>query len=151
MSRRRFQTARCVLYRPRVKSTLPTGRHDADLEYLLAIHGSMWRRRVKRWGLPGGRIEWREDPMRAALRELKEELHIDVQDPSEIGDYRYKHRWHKVIAAPWQQDIARFDKNELLELGWFSLAEIVALERQERLHAGYEREAIETLSRQLPA
>lgn len=150
MSRRRFQTARCVLYRPRAASTPGAAAQGPDLEYLLAIHGSMWRRRVKRWGLPGGRIEWREDPVRAALRELKEELHIDVQNSSEIGDFRYKHRWHKVIAAPWQQDIARFDKNELLELGWFSLAEIASLERQSRLHAGYEREAIETLARQLP-
>ncbi|MEM1231614.1 MAG: NUDIX hydrolase [Pseudomonadota bacterium] len=133
---RRYQTARCVLYRERTTQ---------QAEYLLAMHGSMWGRRVKRWGLPGGRIEWREDPVAAALRELREELHVDIECAHEIGDFRYKRRWHKVVSAPWQADIRRFDKLELLELAWFTLPEVLELERGGRLHAGYEREAIEQL------
>ncbi len=138
---RRYQTARCVLFRER-----PAHRAPGEFEYLLAMHGSMWGRRIKRWGLPGGRIEWREDPVAAALRELREELHVEIAAAREIGDFRYKRRWHKVVCAPWQEDIRRFDKLELLKLDWFTLPEVLELERDGRLHAGYEREAIEQLA-----
>ncbi len=39
--------------------------------------------------------------------------------------------------------VSRFDHNEIERIGWHSLDEVAQLERDGRLHAGYEREAID--------
>ena len=39
--------------------------------------------RLNQWSLPGGRLEWGETTMDAALRELKEDL--SPMDPSNAG------------------------------------------------------------------
>lgn len=147
MPRIRYKTARCVLYRPSRKLTT-----SADpFEYLLAIHSSFWAKKVQRWGLPGGRVEWREDPVQAARRELQEELEIDISEFSELGDYSYKRSMHKVICAPWDQDIDTFDKHELLDVRWFSQTQITRLSQEGLLHASYEIDAVERLAGRLAA
>ena len=128
---RRFKTARCILYR--------------DGTYLLAVHSSFWYRREKRWGLPGGQIEWGESPLSAARRELREELHVAVSDLIEVGAYPYKHALHMVYAAPLDEDIVRYDDSELLDIGWFSESDIAAMKADKALHADYELEAVRQL------
>lgn len=143
MPRTRYKTARCVLYRPRSHSD-PT-----QYEFLLAIHGSFWGKRVKRWGLPGGRVEWREDPQEAAVRELEEELDIQVRSYEELADFTYKRAQHKVICARWDADIPTFDKQELIDIRWFSAADIQQLAKDKLLHARYEIDAIRLLEGRL--
>lgn len=128
---RRFKTARCILYR--------------DGTYLLAVHSSFWYRRDKRWGLPGGQIEWGESPVGAARRELREELNVSVPDLMEVGAYAYKRAMHMVYAAPLNDDIVRYDDSELLDIGWFSESDIAAMKADKALHADYELEAIRRL------
>jgi 8-oxo-dGTP pyrophosphatase MutT (NUDIX family) len=135
--RERYKTARCILYR--------------DATFLLAVHNSFWRQGDRRWGLPGGQIEWREAPERAARRELEEELGIQVTDLHEIGAFSYKRALHIVYAAPFQDDIPHYDEMELLEIGWFNEAAITELKTAGRLHANYELEAVQTLQRLLGA
>lgn len=143
MPRTRYKTARCVLYRPRSSGAAP------EYEFLLAMHGSFWAKKIKRWGLPGGRIEWREKPEIAAVRELREELNIDVTQYHELADFSYKRAQHKVICARWEPDIPEFDTQELLEIRWFSAADIEQLARDKLLHARYEVYAIRLLEGRL--
>jgi len=127
----RYKTARCILYR-------------GD-QFLLAVHNSFWRASDRRWGLPGGQIEWREPPHLAAIRELDEELGVKVSGLLEIGAFSYKHALHMVYAAPFSGEILDYDDTELVEIGWFDESRIADLKRQRRLHAHYELEAVQTL------
>lgn len=131
----RYKTARCILYR--------------DDHFLLAVHNSFWRASDRRWGLPGGQIEWREPPHVAAIRELDEELNVKVSDLLEIGAFSYKHALHMVYAAPFGGEIRDYDDQELVEIGWFDEAGVANFKNQRRLHAGYELEAVQTLQRLL--
>lgn len=127
----RYKTARCILYR-------------GD-EYLLAVHNRYWPRAERRWGLPGGQVEWGESPRRAVARELEEELNIRVPDLIEIGAYTYKRAQHMVFAAPVDHDITEFDTVELLDIGWFNEQGVAALRERCALHADYELDAIRRL------
>lgn len=131
----RFKTARCILYR--------------DDHYLLAVHSRFWRSAEQRWGLPGGQIEWGESPLAAAARELEEELEVYLPDLIEVGAYSYKRAMHMVFAAPLDDDIRRYDDTELLDIGWFTEADVAGLKARSALHADYELEAIRQLKAQL--
>ncbi len=135
--RERFKTARCILYR--------------DDQYLLAVHSSFWYARERRWGLPGGQIEWGETPLTAAQRELREELHVAVPELLEVGAFSYKRALHMVYAAPLNEEIVRYDDRELLDIGWFSERDVEVMKADRTLHANYELEAIRTLKEKLYA
>jgi len=137
---RKYKTARCILYRE--------GR------YLLADHSPTHRkskhrfsksRNNIRWGLPGGHVEWREDPLEAARREVFEELNIRLVDLVTVGDYVYKQRYHAVYAAHSEYVEFDLDFSELAEVRWFTRSEIVHLESFDQLHAGYELDAVTAL------
>ena len=131
----RYKTARCILYR--------------DDRYLLAVHNRYWHRAEQRWGLPGGQIEWGESPATAVARELEEELQIYVPDLMELGAWPYKRAMHMVFAAPLDEDIQDYDDVELLDIGWFTEAEVAGLKSRTALHADYELEAIRRLRARL--
>ena len=128
MSSRPYQTARCVL--------------RFEDRYLLAVHSSFWARREKRWGLPGGGIERGEAPIDAVRRELEEELDLSVRTLTEIGAYYYKGNDHMIYGAETDRLIESYDEKELLDLRWFSLRELHALDSEHKLHAGYELQAV---------
>lgn len=133
--RQPYKTARCVLYR--------------DDQFLLAVHSSFSGRQHRRWGLPGGQIEWGESPESAVARELAEELSVRTLELQEIGPFPYKKALHMVYAARLDDPIQDWDDNELIELRWFSEAEVVDLKTSNALHANYELEAIRALQQKL--
>ena len=144
-----YQTARCILYR--------------DNQFLLADHRGTPRtrshaRRAKarsngeiRWGLPGGHVEWREEPMEAARREILEELNVTLGPLIPVGDYTYKQRLHAVFAAPGEDLEFDLEFSELAEVRWFTLSEISHLQSFGKLHAGYEYDAACSLKALLSA
>jgi ADP-ribose pyrophosphatase YjhB (NUDIX family) len=133
--RQPYKTARCILYR--------------DREFLLAVHSGFWGARHRRWGLPGGQIEWGESPATAVARELEEELSVYVPDLMTIGPFSYKRSLHMVYAAEVREPIHDWDDSELLEIGWFSEKDIASLKADKALHADYELEAVRALMQKL--
>ncbi|MEM1435616.1 MAG: NUDIX hydrolase [Pseudomonadota bacterium] len=134
MRRLKLRTARCLIYR---------NPGDGAREYLLAVHATFRFRRIKRWGLIGGGIEWREDANQAALREVREELGIELPTAREVGDFEYKRALHRVVAAEWRGGTPSFDRHELDAVDWFNLAQVESLAADARLHASYELRAIQ--------
>ena len=135
MTRHRIRTVRCIL--------------SNGEQHLLAVHRGARRWGRDRWGLVGGHLDTGEAPEAAACREVHEELGIRIgpDQLAHVEDFRYKGGWHRVFAAPWFEAIGWFDRGELLRIGWHSLDEVAVLERRDRLHAGFEREAIDGLLR----
>jgi len=133
--RQPYKTARCVLYRGN--------------EFLLAVHSSFWGRQHRRWGLPGGQIEWGESPESAVSRELEEELSLFTMDLMEIGPFPYKKALHMVYAAEVMDPIRDWDESELIDIRWFSETDVEALKVSNALHANYELEAIRALKQKL--
>lgn len=133
--RQPYKTARCVLYR--------------EDRFLLAVHSSFWGRQHRRWGLPGGQIEWGESPQSAVARELEEELSVYIPELIEIGPFPYKKALHMVYAAELVDPISDWDNSELLDIRWFSEPGIEALKEGNALHANYELDAIRALKQKL--
>lgn len=131
----RYKTARCVLM--------------CEHEFFLAVHSSFWAKRERRWGLPGGGIERHEAPEYAVRRELEEELELHVPTFTEVGAFRYKGNEHMVYGARIDTRIDTYDDTELLEVGWYDLNQVRGLSAANRLHAGYELNAIETFLKKI--
>jgi len=133
----RFKTARCILW--------------SGERVLLAVHQSYMPLSRPRWGLPGGRIERGETAEQAARREVAEELGIALGDLTDCGDFRYKGASHRVFGTRFDGDVVSFDDEEIVRIGWHTLADVAALHRDGGLHAGFEYEAIHAFLRRTTA
>lgn len=128
IAQRQYHTARCIL--------------KSGDRFLLAIHNNIRLENHGKWGLPGGRVEFGENPETTARRELAEELGVQLEALRFVGDYEYKGRMHKVFGSEFEGDIVSFDQNEILEIGWHSLAQVRTFEEDGKLHTGFEHIAI---------
>jgi 8-oxo-dGTP pyrophosphatase MutT (NUDIX family) len=91
-----------------------------DREILLVRHTYGPRRR---WELPGGGVKRREEPVDAARREIREELGIEIDDWTELGDL-----WDRMVrrrdrlwcfSAEIGDRPLRLDRAEIAEAEWF--------------------------------
>jgi 8-oxo-dGTP pyrophosphatase MutT (NUDIX family) len=81
------------------------------------------------WDIPGGRVNRDEEPLRAAIRELREEtgLHIDALTPLEPllvpihGRIDTIHPFVGRLEASVPAEL-KLDRSELAEAAWFPLA-----------------------------
>jgi len=99
--------------------------------------------------LPGGRIEQRETFEDTARREIREELGIILGPLLEVGEYRHKGSFHKVLGTDYLGPIITFRRAELRKIGWHTLEDVVAFARNGTLHGGFEDLAIADFIRQL--
>jgi 8-oxo-dGTP pyrophosphatase MutT (NUDIX family) len=123
-----IRTARCLIRR--------------EGKFLLVVHRGARSASARPWALPGGRVEPGESPEQTARREIREEIGITLGDLREVGTYRYKGWFHRVLGADHPDPILWFRRAELLKIGWHTPDEIVALARAGALHAGYEHLAV---------
>lgn len=125
-----FKTVRCII--------------KSNCKYLLAIHNNTRPETIGKWGLVGGHIEQGELFEITAIREVQEELNLQLERLTEIGDYHYDNALHKVFAVDYKGSRKiTFDPKEILDLHWFSLAEIKELNEKQSLHTGFEFKAIQ--------
>lgn len=136
MKKPKHRTVRCILRR--------------EDQFFMVIHNNVLFQNKGKWGLPGGRIERGEDFEQTAIRELSEELYITIHSLREVGDYRYKGYHHKIFGADFDEPIIRFDRSEILKIGWHTLDEIRDLEESARLHTGFELQAVLDFSKLEP-
>jgi 8-oxo-dGTP pyrophosphatase MutT (NUDIX family) len=80
------------------------------------------------WLLPGGAIKRREIPISAARREMREELGIDIEDWTALGEVtgRVHHRRDTLhcFQAELRDPVLRLDPGELAAARWFSRREL---------------------------
>lgn len=84
------------------------------------------------WELPGGKIEDYETAEEAAVRELKEELDLDVRLVSSLGsevfeqdDKAYKYNWFQAVIG--QGIIKIMEANEYDDADYFELEDMPGL------------------------
>lgn len=129
-----FKTVRCII--------------KSDAKYLLAVHNNTLPETIGKWGLVGGHIELGELFEITAIREVREELNLELERLIEVGDFHYDNALHKVFGVNYEGTRKiTFDPNEILDLHWFSFEEVKQLQESNALHTGFEFEAIQNFEK----
>jgi 8-oxo-dGTP pyrophosphatase MutT (NUDIX family) len=105
------------VFRPSLRGVRCVLRRGDDVLIVRHTYGN------RRWGLPGGAIKRREQPVEAARREMSEELGVDLAWRS-IGDMRFvgqERARHHVFCFTADLGDADVDVNaaEIAEARWF--------------------------------
>jgi 8-oxo-dGTP diphosphatase len=83
------------------------------------------------WDLPGGHVRSGETPARAPVRELAEELGVEVGLPDAeaavvlVEDHVEFHIWR---IAEWTGEVRNTAEEEHDSIGWFSVSEVLDLD-----------------------
>jgi 8-oxo-dGTP pyrophosphatase MutT (NUDIX family) len=120
-------------------------------KFLLADHGSGRRRKSRKWGLVGGRVEAGEEPLVGLKRELNEELRLRVATVVELGDWWHREENYRVFGADLSRSVRWFDERELRAIAWLTYPQVAALQEAGELHKGFELDAIREFQHRFPA
>ena len=95
---------------------------NAEGKVLLLEH---FLRPASGWGIPGGFIEYGEQPVEAARRELREETGIELKN-LEMVRVRTLNRHIEMLFRAESDDTPQIKSREIKDFGWFALAEMPA-------------------------
>jgi 8-oxo-dGTP pyrophosphatase MutT (NUDIX family) len=93
--------------------------------------------------LPGGVLDKGEEPTIGLRRELHEEFQLAVDNVALLGDWEYRNEIHRVFGCEIEGRIEFYDPDEILDIEWLTYDGVVGLVEDEKLHTGFELEAIE--------
>jgi 8-oxo-dGTP diphosphatase len=109
---------------------------------ILLLHRSVAER--TQWELPGGKVEPGEAPEQAAIREIDEELGVEVRltkvlgsGEFEEGDAEYQYVWFQAVvtqADPMLHETDKFD-----DLDYFDIEDLPELALSANLHVLFEK------------
>ncbi len=98
------------------------------------------------WDLPGGHIEPGERPSAALVRELGEELAIDVVEPSDLCHFRLVTSGFDMqvwVITDWSGTPRNASPDEHDEVGWFSASEAAELRLADERYPSLLEDAVE--------
>ncbi|MDZ4194611.1 MAG: NUDIX domain-containing protein [Pseudomonas sp.] len=78
------------------------------------------RKRKSKWNLPGGRVEQGESPIQAALREMKEETGLAVEQLRYVSQYQENRVVHFLFEARLKTSQKPRPHNEIEDCRWIS-------------------------------
>ncbi len=107
------------LFRPHTQGVKVVIFHDNDVFLIKNSYGSY------SWTLPGGNIEKNETPESAAIREVKEEIGINLNEvhliKKQFSDREYKKDTIFIFKSETNTIDYSIDKNEIKDAGWFHM------------------------------
>ena len=89
--------------------------HEEEAAFLLTRRAPKMNAHAGQWALPGGRIDKGETPVEAALRELSEEVALDLPPSQVLGlldDYPTRSGYLITPVVVWAPDLAPMRPNE---------------------------------------
>ncbi|MCS6871233.1 MAG: NUDIX hydrolase [Anaerolineae bacterium] len=111
--------------------------------FLLVQHHNCLPETIGKWGLPGGRVEASDPNLEAALhRELYEEFAMTAEIIGFVAMYTYRERAHHIYFARPRSLNFKINRNEILDITWWTLAEVMQCHSKGKLHTGFELAAI---------
>lgn len=105
--------------------------YNKDKKFLVLLRGKTAPTNPFKWDLPGGDVDWGEDPQQSMLREIKEETGLEVSDltlldvtarVTEDGYHWFTicytaHAKSDYVKISWEHDEYKWvDKNEFSKL-----------------------------------
>ncbi len=80
------------------------------------------------WSFPGGGIKKEETPTQSVIREVREEVGINLANVRELGSFLYTHQYKKdtvhAFFASIKNDNVIIDRDEIKEARWFPIKSI---------------------------
>ncbi|MBX3504176.1 MAG: CoA pyrophosphatase [Parvibaculum sp.] len=89
--------------------------HETEAAFLLTRRAPKMNAHAGQWALPGGRIDKGETPVEAALRELSEEVALEVPPSQVLGlldDYPTRSGYLITPVVVWAADLSAMHPNE---------------------------------------
>jgi 8-oxo-dGTP pyrophosphatase MutT (NUDIX family) len=101
-------------------------REAPDGQELILVH----RKKYNDWSLPKGKVEPDEQPVHAAIREVREETGCEVEAEGFAGETRYEVRGVPKIVQFWRMRLVRQERleenDEIARAIWLPVQEAIA-------------------------